>query len=68
MSRIAYVGRRYFPYRVADGVYEILAVVGRRRLDEELPVVRIDRDPILGVIPGPLSRRLCDGYYAAAAA
>ena len=80
MSRIAYVGRRSFPHRsaavhiedrahrFADAVYEMLAVVGSCRVDEELPVVRIDGNPIWGVIPGPLSRRLGNGYHRTAAA
>jgi D-alanine transaminase len=80
MSCVAYTDGRYFPYRsaavhiedrgyqFADGVYEMLAVVGSCLVDEERPIVRIDGDPIRGEIPGPLSRRLRDAYLAHAAA
>ena len=80
MSCVAYTDGRYFPYRsaavhiedrgyqFADGVYEMLAVVGSRLVDEELPVIRIDGNPIRGVISGPLRRRLRDGDTANAAA
>jgi D-alanine transaminase len=55
MSRIAYVGGRYVPHRVAavhiedrgyqfaDGVYEVLAVVGGRLVDEAPHLARLAR-------------------------
>jgi D-alanine transaminase len=55
MSRVAYVDGRYLPhrragvsvedrgYQFADGVYEVIAVLGGRLIDEELHLRRLDR-------------------------
>ena len=55
MSRIAYVDGQYLPHRqaavhiedrgfqFADGIYEVLAVVGGRLVDEELHLTRLHR-------------------------
>lgn len=55
MSRIAYVDRQYVPHRLAavhiedrgyqfaDGVYEVLAVVGGHLVDEEPHLIRLAR-------------------------
>jgi D-alanine transaminase len=55
MSRIAYVGGQYLPHRQAavhiedrgyqfgDGVYEVIAVIGGRLVDEERHLARLNR-------------------------
>ena len=55
MSRIAYVGGQYVPhrqaavhiedrgYQFADGVYEVIAIVGGQLVDEELHLARLHR-------------------------
>ena len=81
MSRVAYVDGQYLPHRSAmvhiedrgyqfsDGVYEVLAVVGGRLVDEELHLARLARslaelriaapvsDAALKIIMGELVRR-----------
>jgi len=67
MSRIAYVAGQYLPhrqaavhiedrgYQFADGVYEVLAVVGGRLVDEELHLARLHRSLGELRIPAPIS-------------
>jgi D-alanine transaminase len=67
MSRIAYVGGRYVPHRVAavhiedrgyqfaDGVYEVLAVVGGRLVDEAPHLARLARSLDELKIAAPMS-------------
>ena len=55
MSRIAYVDGRYLPharasvhvedrgFQFADGVYEVIAVIGGRRFDEPRHLDRLER-------------------------
>jgi D-alanine transaminase len=66
MSRIAYVGGRYLPhrqaavhiedrgYQFADGVYEVIAVVGGHLVDEELHLKRLHRSLNELRIPVPM--------------
>src|SRR5436305_4792092 len=66
MSRIAYVAGQYLPhrqaavhiedrgYQFADGIYEVLAVVGGRLLDEELHLARLHRSLGELKIPPPM--------------
>jgi D-alanine transaminase len=76
MSRIAYVNGRYLPHarasvhvedrgnQFADGVYEVIAVAGGRRIDEAAHLDRLERS--LGEIRlrAPLSRRVLAGIVA----
>jgi|SRR5579872_2045996 len=67
MSRIAYVAGQYLPhrqaavhiedrgYQFADGVYEVLAVVGGHLVDEELHLTRLHRSLGELRIPAPMS-------------
>ncbi|MBV9859404.1 MAG: D-amino-acid transaminase [Alphaproteobacteria bacterium] len=67
MSRIAYVGGDYVPHRLAavhiedrgyqfsDGVYEVIAVVGGRLLDEERHLARLARSLAELRIAAPMS-------------
>jgi D-alanine transaminase len=67
MSRIAYVGGRYLPhkqgavhiedrgYQFADGVYEVIAVVGGHLVDEELHLQRLHRSLGELRIPMPMA-------------
>ena len=69
MSRIAYVNGRYVPhhaaqvhvedrgYQFADGVYEVIAVVGGRLIDEEPHLDRLERSLSEIRITAPMSRR-----------
>jgi D-alanine transaminase len=66
MSRIAYVAGQYLPhrqaavhiedrgYQFADGVYEVIAVVGGHLVDEELHLKRLHRSLAELRIPAPL--------------
>ncbi len=66
MSRIAYVAGQYVPHRAAavhiedrgfqfaDGVYEVIAVLGGRLVDEELHLARLHRSLRELRIPPPL--------------
>lgn len=66
MSRIAYVRGRYVPhrqaavhiedrgYQFADGVYEVIAVVGGHLVDEELHLKRLHRSLSELRIPAPV--------------
>ncbi len=68
MSRIAYVDGRYLPhrragvsvedrgYQFADGVYEVIAVLGGRLVDEDLHLERLDRSLDELRIRWPMSR------------
>lgn len=67
MSRIAYVDRQYLPHRAArvhiedrgyqfaDGVYEVLAVVGGHLVDERPHLTRLARSLAELRIPAPMS-------------
>ena len=67
MSRIAYVSGQYLPhrhaavhiedrgYQFADGVYEVLAVIGGRLVDEEPHLTRLHRSLGELKIPVPMS-------------
>lgn len=69
MSRVAYVGGQYLPhrsavvhiedrgYQFADSVYEVLAVVGGRLVDEEPHLMRLARSLSELRIAAPLSDR-----------
>ena len=69
MSRIAYVDGTYLPhaeahvhiedrgYQFADGVYEVFAVSGGRRIDNERHLDRLERSLGELGIPMPMSRR-----------
>lgn len=69
MSRIAYVDGRYLPhsragvhiedrgYQFADGVYEVVAVIGGRRIDDDRHFERLERSLGALEIPMPMSRR-----------
>ena len=69
MSRIAYVDGIYVPhgsaavhiedrgYQFADGVYEVIAVVGGRRIDDDNHFERLERSLGELGIPMPMSRR-----------
>ncbi len=69
MSRIAYVAGQYLPhsqasvhiedrgYQFADGVYEVVAVSGGRRIDDDLHFERLERSLGALDIPMPMSRR-----------
>lgn len=69
MSRIAYVDGRYLPhgrasvhiedrgYQFADGVYEVIAVSGGRRVDDDRHFERLERSLGELEIPMPMSRR-----------
>src|SRR5438874_2271563 len=66
MSRIAYVAGQYVPhrqaavhiedrgYQFADGVYEVLAVIGGKLVDEELHLARLHRSLGELRIPPPM--------------
>jgi D-alanine transaminase len=66
MSRIAYVAGQYLPhrqaavhiedrgYQFADGVYEVLSVIGGRLVDEELHLTRLHRSLGELRIPPPM--------------
>src|SRR4051812_810735 len=68
MSRIAYVNGRYVPhgeagvhiedrgYQFADGIYEVIAVMGGALIDEELHLVRLERSLDELRIARPMSR------------
>ncbi len=68
MSRIAYVNGRYVPlaqaavhiedrgYQFADGVYEVVSIVGGRLIDEEAHLDRLDRSLREIEIPSPMVR------------
>ncbi|MEL3891060.1 D-amino-acid transaminase [Ferrovibrio sp. MS7] len=68
MSRVAYVNGRYQPYRnamvhvedrgfqFADGVYEVIAVIGGRMVDAEGHIVRLERNLDELRIAHPMSR------------
>ena len=68
MSRIAYVNGSYVPhrhaavhiedrgYQFADGVYEVVGVVGGRLIDEQLHLDRLDRSLGELSIEPPMSR------------
>lgn len=68
MSRIAYVDGRYLPhrragvsvedrgYQFADGVYEVIAVLGGRLVDEDLHLERLSRSLDELRIRWPMSR------------
>lgn len=68
MSRIAYVNGRYLPhdraavhiedrgYQLADGVYEVCEVRGRRILDLDRHLDRLDRSLAALSIPWPMAR------------
>jgi D-alanine transaminase len=69
MSRIAYVAGQYLPhsqasvhiedrgYQFADGVYEVVAVSGGRRIDDDRHFERLERSLGALNIPMPMSRR-----------
>jgi len=69
MSRIAYVAGQYLPhsqasvhiedrgYQFADGVYEVVAVSGGRRIDDDRHFERLERSLGALDIPMPMSRR-----------
>lgn len=69
MSRVSYVDGRYLPhrcarvsvedrgYQFADGVYEVVAVIGGRLIDEDMHLDRLDRSLGALRIPWPMSRR-----------
>ncbi len=68
MSRVAYVNGRYTPYRdatvhvedrgfqFADGVYEVIAIIDGRLVDEEGHLVRLERNLDELRIAHPMSR------------
>ena len=68
MSRIAYVDGQYLPhgqasvhiedrgYQFADGVYEVVAVRGGRRIDDDRHFERLERSLGELEIPMPMSR------------
>lgn len=68
MSRIAYVNGAYLPHRraavhiedrgfqFADGVYEVVAVLGGRLIDPELHLDRLDRSLTALAIAPPIGR------------
>jgi D-alanine transaminase len=69
MSRIAYVNGHYVPhsdavisiddrgYQFADGIYEVIAVLGGQMLDEERHLDRLDRSLTELRIDAPMGRR-----------
>ena len=69
MSRVAYVNGQYVPhgaafvhvedrgYQFADGVYEVVAVVGGRLIDEDAHLDRLERSLTEINVAAPMSRR-----------
>src|ERR1700731_4687721 len=69
MSRIAYVNGRYVPhaeaavhiedrgYQFADGIYEVIAVMGGKLVDEALHMARLERSLSELRIAAPMTRR-----------
>jgi D-alanine transaminase len=76
MSRIAYVNGRYLPHaratvhvedrgnQFADGVYEVIAVAGARRIDETAHLDRLERSLAAIRLAAPMSRRALAGVLA----